>query len=159
IKERKRQVVEQSIEIVRRRVDESGTREPSIMRQGDNRIVVQLPGVSDPEHIKNLLGKTAKLTFRFVDDDVTALHIAQNRIPRGTELFAWKDEAPGGGEVVSRRIILTGDMLTNASATFQEGMPVVSFVFDSVGTKKFGDATAKNVGKRFAIVLDDKVIS
>ena len=159
VKERKKQVVEQSIEIVRRRVDETGTREASIQRAGDQRIVVQLPGVNDPERIKNLLGKTAKLTFRFVDDEVSAADIAQKHIPAGTELLESQDEASGRAEVVSRRIILTGDMLTNATATFQEGMPVVSFVFDSVGAKKFADATSKNVGKRFAIVLDDKVIS
>lgn len=159
IKERQQQVVEQSIEIVRRRVDESGTREASIQRQGDQRIVVQLPGVNDPERIKNLLGKTAKLTFRFVDDDVSAMDIAQKRLPAGTELLPSQDEASGQAEVVSRRIILTGDMLTNATATFEEGMPVVAFTFDSVGARKFADATSKNVGKRFAIVLDDKVIS
>ncbi|MBY0427640.1 MAG: protein translocase subunit SecD [Alphaproteobacteria bacterium] len=159
IKDKKRQVVEQSIEIVRRRVDESGTREPSIMRQGDDRIVVQLPGVNDPERIKNLLGKTAKLTFRFVNDDVSAVDIAAKRAPAGTEILPSADEKSGRMEVVSRRVMLTGEMLTDAQATFQEGLPVVSFVFDGVGAKKFAEATSNNVGKRFAIVLDNQVIS
>ncbi len=159
IKEKKRQVVEQSIEIVRRRVDESGTREPSIMRQGDDRIVVQLPGVSDPERIKNLLGKTAKLTFRLVNDDVPAADIAAKRSPAGFEILQSVDEKSGRAEVVSRRVMLTGEMLTDAQATFQEGLPVVSFVFDGIGAKKFAEASSANVGKRFAIVLDNQVIS
>ena len=159
IKDKKRQVVEQSIEIVRRRVDETGTKEPSIMRQGDQRIVVQLPGVSDPERIKNLLGKTAKLTFRFVNDDVSAVDIAAKRAPPGTEILPSVDEQSGRMEVVSRRVMLTGEMLTDAQATFQEGLPVVSFVFDSIGAKKFAEATSNSVGKRFAIVLDNQVIS
>ena len=158
IKDKKRQVVEQSIEIVRRRVDESGTKEPSIMRQGDERIVVQLPGVNDPERIKNLLGKTAKLTFRFVNDDVSAVDIAAKRAPAGTEILPSADDT-GRMEVVSRRVMLTGEMLTDAQATFQEGLPVVSFVFDGVGAKKFAEATSNSVGKRFAIVLDNQVIS
>ncbi len=159
IKDKRRQVVEQSIEIVRRRVDETGTREPSIMRQGDERIVVQLPGVSDPERIKNLLGKTAKLTFRFVNDDVSAADIAAKRAPAGTEILPSADTESGQMEVVSRRVMLTGEMLTDAQATFQEGLPVVSFVFDGVGAKKFAEATSNSVGKRFAIVLDNQVIS
>ena len=159
IKDKKRQVVEQSIEIVRRRVDETGTREPSIMRQGDERIVVQLPGVSDPERIKNLLGKTAKLTFRFVNDDVPAADIAAKRAPAGTEILPSADTESGRMEVVSRRVMLTGEMLTDAQATFQEGLPVVSFIFDGVGAKKFAEATSNSVGKRFAIVLDNQVIS
>jgi preprotein translocase subunit SecD len=158
IKDRKKQVVEQSIEIVRRRIDESGTREPSIQREGEDRIVVQLPGVSDPEHIKNLLGKTAKLTFQFVNDDVASADIAANRVPAGFQAFP-SAEDPNRMEVVSRRIILTGEMLTDAQASFEQGMPVVSFAFDGMGAKKFAEATSQNVGKRFAIVLDNQVIS
>jgi preprotein translocase subunit SecD len=158
IKDRKRQVVEQSIEIVRRRIDESGTREPSIQRQGDERIVVQLPGVSDPERIKNLLGKTAKLTFRFVNDDVAPEDVAAKRVPAGSEILP-SAEDPKRVEVVSRRIMLTGEMLVDAQTSFQDAMPVVSFTFDSIGAKKFAEATSTNVGKRFAIVLDNQVIS
>jgi preprotein translocase subunit SecD len=158
VRERKKQVVEQSIEIVRRRIDETGTREPSIQREGDSRIVVQLPGVSDPEHIKSLLGKTAKLTFQFVNDEVPMTDVVARRIPPGYDLIPSAEHADRM-EVVSRRVILTGEMLTDAQATFQEGMPVVSFAFDGMGSKKFADATSTSVGKRFAIVLDNQVIS
>lgn len=156
---RKKQVVDQSIEIVRRRVDESGTREPSIQRQGEDRIVVQLPGVSDPERIKNLLGKTAKLTFRLVNDEVAPADVEARRVPPGFEALDSVDAASPRKEVVSRRIMLTGEMLTDAQATFQDGMPVVSFAFDNIGARKFGEATTQNTGKRFAIVLDNQVIS
>jgi preprotein translocase subunit SecD len=158
IKERKQQVINQSIEIVRRRIDETGTREPSIQREGDDRIVVQLPGVNDPERIKNLLGKTAKLSFRFVDDEVQPADVVARRLPAGTEALPTMED-PNRVEVVSRRVIISGDMLTDAQATFQEGQPVVSFAFDNMGAKKFADASSKNVGKRFAIILDDQIIS
>lgn len=158
IKQRAKQVVEQSIEIVRRRVDESGTRETSIQRQGDDRIVVQLPGVNDPERIKNLLGKTAKLTFRLVNDGVSGADIAAKHIPAGSELLPSVDDAKRS-EVVSRRVMLTGEMLTDAQATFNEGQPVVNFAFDAMGAKKFAETTTQHVGKRFAIVLDNQVIS
>ncbi|MBI3418952.1 MAG: protein translocase subunit SecD [Proteobacteria bacterium] len=158
VRERKRQVVDQSIEIVRRRIDETGTREPSIQREGENRIMVQLPGVSDPEHIKTLLGKTAKLTFQFVNDEVTPQDIAAHRIPAGFEALPTTDN-PEKQEVVNRRVILTGETLTDAQAAFEQGMPVVSFAFDGMGGRKFADATSSNVGKRFAIILDNEVIS
>jgi len=156
---RRSSVVEQSIEIVRRRIDETGTREPAIQRQGDERILVQLPGVRDPERIKSLLGKTAKLTFRFVDE--TAVPDAA-RVPAGSEVLP-SDEPDSAGTpiryVVKKRVMVGGDTLTDAAATFQDGQPVVSFSFDPVGAKRFADATQENVGKLFAIVLDDKVIS
>lgn len=158
IAERRKQVVEQSIEIVRRRVDESGTREASIQRQGEERIVVQLPGVNDPEHVKNLLGKTAKLTFRLVNDEATAADIAAHHLPPGSELLP-SAEDKGRSEVVSHRIMLTGEQLTDAQASFNESQPVVSFAFDALGAKKFAEATTQHVGKRFAIVLDNQVIS
>lgn len=159
LEERRRSVVQQSIEIVRRRIDETGTREPSIQRQGEQRILVQLPGVRDPERIKNLLGKTAKLTFRFVDD--TVLPDAA-RIPPGSEVLE-SDEPDQFGNtlryVVKKRTMVTGDTLTDAAATFQNGQPVVSFTFDSIGAKRFADATRDGVGRVFAIVLDNRVIS
>lgn len=156
IAERKRFAMEQSIEIVRRRIDETGTREPSIQRQGDNRILVQLPGFDDPERIKNLLGQTAKLTFRFVDEtaDPSAL-----RAPPGTEILPSAEAGDNRNYVVQKRIMVSGDTLVDAQPSFQDGMPVVSFRFDSVGGRRFGDATRTNVGRLFAIVLDDKVIS
>lgn len=156
--DRKRLAMEQSIEIVRRRIDETGTREPSIQRQGDNRILVQLPGVDDPERIKNLLGQTAKLSFRLVDE--AASNDPKGTAPPGTERLPLT-ELPGHTMVVQKRIMVSGDMLEDAQPTFQPGSgePVVNFRFDSQGGKRFGEATRNNVGRLFAIVLDNKVIS
>lgn len=155
-KERRRLVVNQSIEIVRRRIDETGMREPSIQQQGEDRILVQLPGVKDPEAIKALLGKTAKLNFRLVDQnaDPNAL-----RAPVGAEILLSSDAEDKRRYVIKKRILVSGENLSDARATFQEGQPVVSITFDRVGAKLFADATLANVGKPFAIVLDGKVIS
>src|SRR5258706_6802531 len=161
---RRKAAVDQSIEIVRRRVDETGTKEPTIQRQGEDRILVQLPGVDNPEHVKALLGRTAKLTFQLVDQSVTVEDARRGRLPPGDEILPAVDEVRGRGGgagpyVVRKRVMVGGDTLTDAQATFQNNEPVVSFKFDSVGGKKFGDATRENVGKPFAIVLDNKVIS
>ena len=155
------QAVEQSVGIVRRRVDELGTREPSIQRQGADRIIVQLPGVKNPEHIKAMLGKTAKLTFHMVDDTVGAAEAARGHIPPGSMLLpsAETDRGLPQQYVVRKRVEVGGDMLTDAQPTFQDGQPVVSFRFSVAGGKRFGDTTSANVGKMLAIVLDDKVIS
>lgn len=158
IKDRQRAAMEQSIEIVRRRIDESGTREPSIQRQGDNRILVQLPGVDDPQRIKNLLGQTAKLTFRLVDETANPADLAAGRAAPGMEILPSLDRA-GMMLAVQKRVMVSGDTLTDAQPSFQEGAPVVSFKFDSVGAKRFGEATRNNVGHLFAIVLDNKIIS
>jgi len=155
IAERKRAAMDQSIEIVRRRIDETGTREPSIQRQGDNRILVQLPGVDDPEHIKNLLGQTAKLSFRLVDETADP---SATRAPADEEILP-DTESPGRTIVVKKRIMVSGDTLIDAQPSFQDGQPVVSFKFDSIGGRRFGEATQANVGHLFAIVLDNKVIS
>jgi preprotein translocase subunit SecD len=156
IAEKKRSAMDQSIEIVRRRIDETGTREPSIQRQGDNRILVQLPGVGDPERIKNLLGQTAKLTFRLVEEGASADPSAP--VPPGMERLPMT-ESPGQTLVVQKRIMVSGDTLVDAQPSFQNGEPVVSFKFDSQGGKRFGEATRNNVGRLFAIVLDNKIIS
>jgi preprotein translocase subunit SecD len=160
IAERKRAAMDQSIEIVRRRIDETGTREPSIQRQGDNRIIVELPGVDDPERIKNLIGQTAKLTFQLVDETASAAQMSSpgGALPPGTELLPTTDN-PGQSFVVDKRIMVSGDTLVDAQPTFQDGQPVVSFRFDSVGGRRFGEATRTNVGHLFAIVLDNKIIS
>jgi preprotein translocase subunit SecD len=159
IAERKRAAMDQSIEIVRRRIDETGTREPSIQRQGDNRIIVELPGVDDPERIKNLLGQTAKLTFQFVDETASVADASAGRLPPGTELLPSTEEQ-GRMYVVEKRIMVSGDTLVDAQPNFQNGNePVVSFRFDSAGGRRFGEATRENVGHLFAIVLDGKVIS
>jgi len=161
---RRRQAVEQSIEIIRRRIDETGTKEPTIQREGQDRILVQLPGVDNPERVKALLGRTAKLTFQLVDQSVTVEDARRGRLPPGDEILPSVDEGRGrgggaGSYVVRKRVMVGGDTLVDAQATFQNNEPVVSFKFDSVGGKKFGDATRENVGKPFAIVLDSKVIS
>ncbi len=150
--------VDQSIEIIRRRIDELGTREPTIVRQGVNRILVQAPGESDPERLRAVIGQTAKLTFQMVDDSVTPEEAAAGRVPPGSEMLPRVD---GSSVVVKKRALVTGEMLTDAQQVFdqQSGQAVVSFRFNGQGARRFGDATAQNLGKRFAIVLDGKVIS
>jgi preprotein translocase subunit SecD len=161
IKARKVAAVEQSLEIVRRRIDELGTREPSIQRQGEERIVVQLPGVKDPDRIKALLGKTAKLTFHMLDDTTTAAEAQRGRVPPGSMLLPSNEKERGQPDdfVVRKRVEVGGDLLVDAKATYSDGRPVVSFRFNAAGGKKFGDTTRENAGKFLAIVLDDKVIS
>src|SRR5438874_1253038 len=160
---RRRQTVEQSIEIIRHRIDETGTKEPTIQREGQSRILVQLPGVDNPEHVKALLGRTAKLTFQMVDQSVTVEDARRGRLPPGDEILpAEEGRGNRGGPsayVVHKRVMVGGDTLTDAQATFQNNEPVVSFKFDAAGARRFGDATRANVGKPFAIVLDSKVIS
>ena len=162
VRERARSAVQQSIEIVRRRIDETGVNEPTIQRQGSDRILVQLPGIDDPERIKRLLGKTAKMTFRLVD---TAADPREGRAAPGSEILLSDDEKEPDGSprkyVVRKRVEVAGENLTNAQPTTdpQAGQPVVSFTFDTIGAKRFADITKENVGKPFAIVLDGKVIS
>lgn len=158
IRAKTNQAVEQSIEIVRRRVDETGTKEPSIQRQGLDRILLQLPGLDDPERIKRLLGQTAKLSFRLVDDSVSPADMLSGRVPAASERLPMA-ENPGQYMAVRKRVMVSGDTLTDSQPSFQNGEPVVSFRFDSAGAKRFGDATKENVGRPFAIVLDGKVIS
>ncbi|HEX3537782.1 MAG TPA: protein translocase subunit SecD [Stellaceae bacterium] len=163
--QRRRQAVEQSIEIIRRRIDETGTKEPTIQREGADRILVQLPGVDNPERVKALLGRTAKLTFQLVDQSASVEDARRGRMPAGDEILPAADEGHGsrnpgaGAYLVKKRVMVGGDTLTDAQATFQNNEPVVSFRFDAVGARRFGDATRENVGKPFAIVLDNKVIS
>jgi len=148
------QTINQSIEIVRRRIDETGTREPVIQRQGDNRILVQLPGVDDPEYVKELLGRTAKLGFHLVDSDVAG------NLSSGGNMVLPMAEQPGQTIAVERRPMITGDMLVNAQfSQDQSGQPAVSFRLNSVGANRFCDVSRENVGRPFAIVLDSEVIS
>ena len=155
--------VDQAIEIVRRRVDETGTREPTIQRQGADRILVQLPGVDDPARIRALLGKTAKMTFHLVDEEADMAAAGGGRAPPGTMFLPLLDRHQTQGAdariAVRRRVVVSGENLVDAQPTFQQNEPVVSFRFDAVGGKRFGDATTQNVGKRLAIVLDNQVIS
>jgi preprotein translocase subunit SecD len=162
LESRTRSAVDQSIEIVRRRIDETGTKEPIIEREGQDRILVQLPGVENPEHVKQLIGRTAKLTFHFVDQNVSPADAKAGHLPPGDELLPLQDGRSGQGAsiVVQKRVMVSGDSLTDAQSTFdQNGAPVVAFTFDSIGTRRFAEATRANVGKLFAIVLDNKVIS
>lgn len=155
--------VEQAIEIIRRRIDETGTREPTIQQQGADRILVQLPGVDDPGRIKALIGKTAKMTFHLVDDDADPAALAAGRAPPGSMALPMLERQRGQQEpgkiAVRRRILVSGENLIDAQPTFQQNEAVVSFKFDAVGARRFGDASSQNVGKRLAIVLDNQVIS
>ena len=140
--------LKQSIEIVRRRIDDVGTKEPTILQRGEKRILVELPGLKDPERIKNLLGKTAQLNFRLVSDN--------------DEFGIDKLVSENGEDLnVSKRIVMSGDNLIDAQPNFstQSNEPTVSFTLDRLGAQKFGRTTTDNVGKRLAIVLDGKIIS
>jgi preprotein translocase subunit SecD len=162
LKAETKRTVDQSIEIITRRVDETGTREPTIQRQGEDRILVQLPGVKDPERIKQLLGKTAKLTLHLVDPSASLAEAQAGHVPPGTNLVPEAESQKGrgpGAYVVEKRIVVGGERLVDAQPTFEQGRPVVSFRFDTAGGKRFGDATRNNVGKQLAIVLDGRVIS
>lgn len=147
----------QSLEIVRRRIDEAGTREPTIQRQGERRILVQVPGVASTTEIKELIGKTAKLSFHLVDSPTSNL----NRAP-GPDKAVYEDaETPGQGYIVERRALVSGDELEDAQPGFdqQTGEAVVNFRFNNSGARKFGRVTSENVGRPFAVVLDDLVIT
>ncbi|WP_062016792.1 protein translocase subunit SecD [Aureimonas sp. AU4] len=154
--------VSQSIEVVRRRVDELGTTEPVIQRQGLDRIMVQVPGLQDPARLKNLLNQTARLTFRLVDVNNSAQAVAagQQPAPAGSELLQTTDNPPAP-ILVQRQVMIAGDNLTDAQAGFdqQTNQPVVNIRFDSRGAQRFGEVTRDNVNRPFAIVLDDKVLS
>ncbi len=140
--------LKQSIEIVRRRIDDVGTKEPTILQRGEKRILVELPGLKDPERIKKLLGKTAQLNFRLVKDNSEF----------GTDELI---SETGEKLKISKRIVMSGDNLVDAQPSIQnqQNEPTVSFTLDRLGAQKFGRATTDNVGKRLAIVLDGKVIS
>jgi SecD/SecF fusion protein len=155
---RQRKILDQSIEIVRRRLDESGTKEPGIQSQGEHYIQVQLPGVDNPAHIKALLGKTAKMTFHLVDDKTSFEQASKGNIPPGSMIVPYER---GGEEVVHKRVMLGGDRLVDAHPDLHSDKNewVLAFKFDALGAKKFGDITKNNVGKRFAILLDGKVLS
>lgn len=159
IVQRRTSAVQQSIEIIRRRIDETGVREPTIQRQGDDRVIVQLPGVDDPERVKRLIGKTAKLSFQMVDIENSVEEAMAGRVPPGSVLLP---SAEGGSFVlVKKRIAVSGENLVDAQPSFdsRDSQPVVSFRFDTLGARKFGKVTTENVKRPFAIVLDGKVIS
>ncbi len=139
----------QSIEIIRRRIDDVGTKEPTILQRGDKRVLVELPGIDNPERIKDLLGKTAQLTFRLVEDDQAF----------GSEKMVLSDT--NEELTINKRVVISGDNLIDAQPKFdsQSNQPIVSFTLDRLGAQKFGKVTTESVGKRLAIVLDNSVIS
>ena len=141
--------LKQSIEIIRRRIDDVGTKEPTILQRGDKRILVELPGIDNPERIKDLLGKTAQLTFRLVQDDDGF----------GSEKLIISET--NEELTVNKRVVISGENLIDAQPKFdsQSNQPIVSFTLDRLGAQKFGKITTENVGKRLAIVLDNAVIS
>ena len=143
----KQNLIRQSIEIIRRRVDENGTKEPTIISQGDNRILLQVPGIQNSAELKTIIGKTAKMTFHFLSENP----IADNSIQLSDD--------KGRIYNIKKEVILSGDLLVDANATFYEGKPAVAFRFNSTGTRKFSQITKENIGKVFAIVLDNKVIT
>ncbi|MEW6631986.1 MAG: protein translocase subunit SecDF [Pseudomonadota bacterium] len=150
----------QSIEVVERRVNELGTTEPIVQRQGDDRILVQVPGLQDPQRLKEILGQTAKLTFQMVDDSMPVQDALKSRPPAGSSVLYSQDDPPIP-YLIYNQVLVSGENLVDAQATYnsQTNEPVVSFRFDSKGATRFGQATASNVGKRFAIILDNQVIS
>ena len=148
-----KKTVAQSIEIVRRRVDSTGTKEPVIQKQGKSRIILQLPGIENPQQIKRLLGKTAKLTFHLVDKSA----IGSETVSPDTMLLPFKN---GYGKLpVKRKVEVSGAHLIKAGVNFNQGRPVVTFEFDSIGARHFLKVTSQNINKQLAVVLDGKVIS
>ena len=158
--ERVRQSVDQSIQIIERRVNELGTVEPLIQREGTDRILVQVPGLQDPTRLKQLLGKTAKLDFRMVDTGTSPEQAVQGRAPPDDDLL-YSASAPKTPYLVEKRVLVSGGDLTDAQPGFDQrsSEPIVSFRFNTSGARKFAQVTQENVGKPFAIVFDNEVIS
>jgi preprotein translocase subunit SecD len=145
-------------DVVRRRIDPGGTKEITVITEGSDRILVQVPGVENPEELKRLIGQTARLEFKLVDLAADPNQVAQGHAPAGSQILP---RADGTGPIaVKRRVIVSGDQLENARQGFdQDGRPVVEIKFNSDGARRFGRVTQENVGKPFAIILDDKVLS
>jgi preprotein translocase subunit SecD len=160
ILERTRQAVEQSITIIEKRVNELGTVEPLIQRQGVDRILVQVPGLQDPTRLKALLGQTAKMDFRMVDTTVPPDQAVKGQVPPDSEVLP-SAESPDRPYVIKKQVLVSGGDLTDAQPGFDQrnGQPIVSFKFNTSGSRKFAQATTENVKQPFAIVLDNKVIS
>ncbi|NKB49130.1 MAG: protein translocase subunit SecD [Alphaproteobacteria bacterium] len=158
--DRRQRAIEQSIEVVRRRVDETGVSEPTIQQQGAERIIVQMPGIDDPERIKDLLGQTAKLNFHLVNEEASVNEVVSSGIVPPSSMLLYEND---GGQripyVVLREVVVSGERLVDAQATFQDGQPIVSFRFDAQGGQTFGRVTTENVNRRLAIVLDEEIIS
>ncbi|HWJ60061.1 MAG TPA: protein translocase subunit SecD, partial [Sphingomicrobium sp.] len=145
-------------DVVRRRIDPGGTKEITVITQGGNRILVQVPGVEDPVALQRLIGQTARLEFKLVDQSADPAQVQQGRAPAGSQVLQMAD---GSGFIaVKRRVMVSGDQLVDAQQSFdQDGRPDINITFNSAGARRFGRATQENVGKPFAIILDDKVLS
>jgi preprotein translocase subunit SecD len=145
-------------DVVRRRIDPGGTKEITVVTEGDNRILVEVPGVENPDQLKKLIGQTARLEFKLVDLNANPADVQQGRAPPGSQALPM---AEGGGYMaVTRRVMVSGDQLTKASQGFdQDGRPTVDLVFNTAGARRFGRVTQENVNKPFAIILDDKILS
>ncbi len=152
----KARVIDQSVGIVRRRIDELGTKEPIVQGQGSDRILVQLPGVQNPESVKILLGKTAKMSFHLVDETTSLAQARRGKISKTSRVMSGSE---GEQYVVIKRPVVDGASLSDARVSFENGQPVVSFRFDTAGGRKFAEVTSNHVGERLAIVLDNEVIS
>ena len=153
--------IQASIETIRRRVDAFGTTEPSIQRQGRNRVLVQVPGISDVERLKKLIGETGKLEFRMVDPGANAQQVVESKqVPIDDELLYSKDDPPHP-YVIKKQVLVSGENLVDAQPGFDQrtNEPIVTFRFDATGAKRFARATQENVGLPFAIILDGKVVS
>jgi preprotein translocase subunit SecD len=161
ILERTRQVVDQSVEIIGRRVNALGLVEPSIQRQGVDRVLVQVPGLGNPEELIKVIGTTAKLTFRLVDTSMTVEQALAGRPPPESEIVYGSKAENRQPYLLEKRVIVSGEELTDAQPGFDQrtGEPIVSFKFNTSGARKFAQVTQENVGRPFAIVLDDEVIS
>lgn len=145
-------------DVVRRRIDPGGTREITVITEGGNRILVQVPGVDDPEALKKLIGQTARLEFKLVDLSANQADVQQGRAPPGSQVLPM---AEGGGFMaVKRRVMVSGDQLTKADQGYdQDGRPDINITFNTTGARRFARTTQENVGKPFAIILDDKILS
>jgi preprotein translocase subunit SecD len=145
-------------DVVRRRIDPSGTKEITVITEGGNRILVEVPGVEDPEALKRLIGQTARLEFKLVDLSANPQDVQQGRAPPGSQVLPMAD---GNGAIaVKRRVMVSGDQLTDAKQGFdQDGRPDIEITFNTAGARRFGRTTQENVGKPFAIILDDRVLS
>jgi preprotein translocase subunit SecD len=145
-------------DVVRRRIDPGGTKEVTVVNQGARRILVQVPGVEDPDALKALIGQTARLEFKLVDLTADPNQVAEGRAPAGSQVLPMADGT--GNVAVKRRVMVSGEQLIDAQQSFdQDGRPVVSIKFNTAGARRFGKTTQENVNKPFAIILDDKVLS
>jgi preprotein translocase subunit SecD len=145
-------------DVVRRRIDPQGTKEITVINQGERRILVQVPGVEDPEALKKLIGQTARLEFKLVDLSANPADVQAGRAPPGSQVLPMADGS--GAMAVKRRVMVSGEQLTDAKQSFdQNGAPDIDISFNTAGARRFGRVTQENVGKPFAIILDDKILS